>query len=129
MTEPAPQLQTQAGINNTILDSTITGDGKVPTPIYIDENANTNKSGKLLKPKKPESDQCPVCDEKVKPSDKGVECEICLTWYHIKCQNVSTKHYECLTDKDCQFHWFCKGCRRGADSLYNQSLHAYGSNS
>ena len=39
-------------------------------------------------------DNCGVCRKPVRITEKGVECEVCTQWFHIKCENVSTALYE-----------------------------------
>ena len=32
---------------------------------------------------------CPECNKKVTYRSKGVECECCLNWYHVKSGDIS----------------------------------------
>ena len=36
---------------------------------------------------------CPGCQKKAKYRTKGVECEVCLNWYHLECGNISEFEY------------------------------------
>ena len=36
---------------------------------------------------------CPRCQKKVTYRTKGVECEVCLNWYHLVCCNISESEY------------------------------------
>ena len=40
-----------------------------------------------------------VCRKQVRVTEKGVECEVCTQWFHIKCENVSIALYEILNDQ------------------------------
>ncbi len=42
--------------------------------------------------------KCAECKEDVKDLDKGVECDICQTWVHIKCGKLSNAFYGELQD-------------------------------
>ena len=34
---------------------------------------------------------CAKCDKEVTETDDALQCETCMIWYHIKCQDVSQK--------------------------------------
>lgn len=40
--------------------------------------------------------------------EKGVLCEICDTWYHIKCNSVTGDTYKYL-QRPLSIDWYCKG--------------------
>ena len=58
-----------------------------------------------------------VCSKPVRVTEKGVECEVCTQWFHIKCENVSTTLYEVLKDQKNKCHWLCSSCEVGAKKL------------
>ena len=62
--------------------------------------------------------KCGTCSAPVEENDKGIECELCLNWFHIKCQNISVKHYNVLKDSTLSLHWFCDRCDLGAKKIY-----------
>ena len=54
---------------------------------------------------------CPDCERRVTYRSKGIECEACLNWYHLKCSNVSDKEYEQISE----MLWYCKRCKEQRD--------------
>ena len=63
--------------------------------------------------------KCGTCNKEVADTDKALECEVCLDWYHIRCQKVTIRLYEALKSADDEdgCSWFCSFCRRGAKKL------------
>jgi len=51
----------------------------------------------------PEKDARGDCNKVVHEREKGLLCEVCNEWYHIKCQNVSAETYSFL-QKDVGIH-------------------------
>ena len=43
----------------------------------------------MFLPKKDLNGICPECNNKDTSRSKGVECECCLNWYHVKCGDIS----------------------------------------
>ena len=66
-----------------------------------------------------ESVKCGDCGQAVKDTDKGIECEICLRWFHIKCEGVKDEIYRCMKkDQGHQgVHWYCKICEVGVAKI------------
>jgi len=58
--------------------------------------------------------KCGTC---VKLVEDGVQCEICDQWFHPHCQGISESLYKMLVDYKDDIHWFCQGCRGGAEKL------------
>ena len=54
---------------------------------------------------------CPDCERRVTYRSKGIGCEACLNWYHLKCSNVSDKEYEQISE----MVWYCKRCKEQRD--------------
>ena len=54
---------------------------------------------------------CPDCERRVTYRSKGIECEACLNWYHLKCSSVSDKEYEQISE----MVWYCKRCKEQRD--------------
>ena len=52
---------------------------------------------------------CGICDRPVAKNHRGLECDECGHWVHIKCGNVTSKNYELLLLKE-QFTWICPRC-------------------
>ena len=51
---------------------------------------------------------CPCCSRKVTYRSKGVECESCRNWYHLKCGKISDDVYASMTE----IVWYCESCCR-----------------
>ena len=51
---------------------------------------------------------CHCCSRKVTYRSKGVECESCLNWYHLKCGKISDDVYASITE----IVWYCESCCR-----------------
>ena len=51
---------------------------------------------------------CPYCSRKVTNISKGVECESCRNWYHLKCGKVFDDVYASITE----IVWYCESCCR-----------------
>jgi hypothetical protein len=56
-------------------------------------------------------EKCNVCDEVVKDEDYGIYCEICKSWFHTKCEEMSVDEYSFL-EAHKSFHWYCKACNK-----------------
>jgi len=61
-------------------------------------------------------DKCGSCLKAVSDQE-GVQCEICDKWYHCRCQSIAEPMYSALNQFSTELHWFCKGCRGGAEKL------------
>ena len=48
----------------------------------------------------------PECNKKVAYSLKGVECECCLNWYHVKCVDILDDQYRNISETV----WYCRKC-------------------
>ena len=48
----------------------------------------------------------PECNKKVTYRSKGVECECCLNWYHVKCGDISDDEYRNTSETV----WYCRKC-------------------
>ena len=56
-------------------------------------------------------DQCNICNSSVKAGDKGIMCESCKLWFHVKCVGINLKLYDLLQLEGAkQIHWFCSQC-------------------
>ena len=44
-----------------------------------------------------------------------MQCEICESWWHIKCIGMSDETYKYLKKEECKdLHWFCTRCSNDA---------------
>ena len=71
---------------------------------------------------------CGVCDKPVKSNQRGIQCEVCYSWLHVKCINMSSDDYSQLQVSD--EPWCCNTCLKEAlpffdtsdsDSIFNAS--------
>ena len=49
---------------------------------------------------------CSECKKKVTYRSKGVECECCLNWFHVKCGDISDDEYRNISETV----WYCRKC-------------------
>ena len=80
------------------------------------ENAAKSKSPILSLSKM--LDQCPVCNNSVKISEKGVNCNDCKQWWHAQCCDIDDAQYEWLTGNNntgYDIKFSCKNCREKED--------------
>lgn len=64
---------------------------------------------------------CPVCQELVNETDRAIECEICLSWFHQACCKVSDSLYNIISsDENDQISWYCTYCKRGAKQIMSK---------
>ena len=52
---------------------------------------------------------CRICDKSVRNNQKGLLCDLCGLWCHIKCANVSGKEYDHYCEL-AEFDWLCPLC-------------------
>lgn len=58
---------------------------------------------------------CPTCKKEVGDKDEGIQCELCLKWFHILCLGMSRETYKFLMNPvNMNIHWFCKTCNVNA---------------
>lgn len=69
------------------------------------------------------SNTCGVCNKTVRDKDKGLKCDICNFWHHIKCESIDDKTYEAIKSLDEQddqvlgIHWYCRKCNVSAAKI------------
>ena len=54
------------------------------------------------------TDICLFREKVFKTRDKGICCDLCSKWIHIKCSNLNDLDYEYLKSK--YKTWYCKTC-------------------
>ena len=52
---------------------------------------------------------CGVCRRSVACTHKGLQCDACINWFHIKCVAVTPTQHETFCDSE-EFSWQCPGC-------------------
>lgn len=62
------------------------------------------------------NDLCLVCNELVKTSDNGLQCDMCHEWCHANCAGIDKTSYRALC-KVATARWFCKPCDPKVDQL------------
>ena len=60
----------------------------------------------MFLPEKDLHGTCPECNKKDTYRSKGVECECCLNWYHVKCGDISDDDYRNISETV----WYCRKC-------------------
>ena len=64
-------------------------------------------------------DKCSRCSKMVGVKDDGIQCEICQTWFHPKCVDVSSDLYGYL-QKCTNIHWYCDTCNKGIGQVVEE---------
>ena len=70
------------------------------------ETALSRDIPEMFLPEKDLNGICPDCNKKVTYRSKGVECECCLNWYHIKCGDILDDEYPNISETV----WYCRKC-------------------
>ena len=70
------------------------------------ETAQSRAIPETFLPEKDLNGICPECNKKVTYRSKGVECECCLNWYHVKCCDISDDEYRNISETI----WYCRKC-------------------
>ena len=65
---------------------------------------------------------CGVCDRPVARNHRGLECDDCQCWVHIRCGEVTTKEYENMLHQG-NFTWICPKCAlpNFSDSFFEEN--------
>lgn len=101
-------------------DSSLSQSARMPKG-KSDKDERSDRVDRVEKTEKGDREECKCgsCLKEVGEQDNGVLCEICETWYHCRCQAVSDPMYKALSQYGADLHWFCKGCRYGAEKLFS----------
>ena len=51
---------------------------------------------------------CRVCLKTMRVNQRGVQCDFCDIWYHVKCVQMNTQIYNALANSSCI--WECADC-------------------
>lgn len=60
---------------------------------------------------KDNSSSCGGCEEVVEEKDRGVQCDICMKWFHVKCGKVGNDVYKAIGTTG-GIDWFCPPCKK-----------------
>ena len=52
---------------------------------------------------------CSVCTKRVRKNERGLQCDSCQVWHHVKCEKVEDEVYEVLKKQQGTL-WFCTPC-------------------
>ena len=63
---------------------------------------------------------CGICHKNV--NEKGIFCNNCNFWQHIKCNGISASEYEALSNEPDDIPWLCINCTK----TYHQSIFPFG---
>lgn len=55
---------------------------------------------------------CKPCKQIIVDSDSGIQCDLCLMWFHCKCVGLSESDYEHFRELDCLGYWFCRADKK-----------------
>ena len=86
----------------------------------VDTNGKTLRSKALKNPTKPSSSKqacngnCQVCKKTCSSEDLAIDCNKCLSWFHLTCSDMSKKAYDILENnnfKQMGIGWTCTKCR------------------
>jgi hypothetical protein len=64
---------------------------------------------------------CGVCSKAVRKIQRGILCEDCIQWFHIKCIDLPVSEYNKLSTSD---SWYCNPCTlpNFTDSFFDLDL-------
>ncbi len=71
---------------------------------------------------------CGICHKPVKVNQKGILCDMCNLWHHIKCINMTTAEYFRLAENE-EEPWECSDCQfpyKFTDSFLSTPVHVHG---
>jgi hypothetical protein len=71
-------------------------------------------------PNEKEVERCHVCKKEFKSGEKAIACDVCMSWSHTKCVNMSADKFKHLQDE--QVSWYCAECKGAAKALRNQMI-------
>ena len=70
------------------------------------ETALSGDTPEIFLPEKDLNGICTECNKKVTYRSKGVECECCMNWYHVKCGDILADEYRNISETV----WYCRKC-------------------
>ena len=73
-------------------------------------NNNDNGAKAKIKCGNSGKEECKICDNKVGKNDKGINCDMCNFWYHVKCLKMNDATYEIYSNETVK--WVCNWCIR-----------------
>ena len=86
----------------------------------LDDFISSERAKSDALPTRNQTDICPACKLAVLHGQDGLNCEICKSWYHPKCQDISPMEYRHLQDDtfDIPFYcWRCESTRISSSTL------------
>ena len=63
---------------------------------------------------------CGICHKNV--NNKGIFCNSCNFWHHLKCNDISASEYQALSNEPDDVPWFCLNCTIS----YHESIFPFG---
>ena len=87
-------------------------EGDVATSVMMKENLMLHDlCGNCVDEAKRQA-ECGTCNTLVRQRDRGLECKVCDTWFHIGCEKVTVSQYDFLMqDENKTILWTCNKCR------------------
>jgi hypothetical protein len=77
--------------------------------------------------------RCGICHRAVQNNHRGICCDNCNNWFHVRCANVSASQYRTLSNSS--ESWLCNGCHGvtcelgATPDLNKQSIRCHNNNS
>ena len=89
------------GTNSIVLKSDLIKD-RIVEALSADKDLNSQNNFKW---------PCSICNKNVTDSMKGIRCDSCKKWCHIRCDGTSAEEYEYLVlNEDTSGDWHCLYC-------------------
>ena len=82
----------------------------------LHSNIDMSQTYKIEKHSQNQDDRdsyCGKCDRLVKNNDKGIQCDLCIKWFHNQCCGISSETYSIVSEAEC-IDWYCSDCRNEA---------------
>lgn len=68
---------------------------------------------------------CGCCQDRVSTGQMGLECEICKFWFHAKCEKLTKREYDKISDVIEKVSWHCKECKSFAGKIVEENRKLY----
>lgn len=78
-------------------------------------NKKREKEEKVGEKRAEKEEKCGVCKSTVEDVEKGVQCELCESWFHCKCEGLQDDTYRLM--KQDKIHFYCGRCDKAAGRL------------
>lgn len=89
-------------------------DETMPMPSLVNENVDPDRrrdrQTSESENEEPTTANCPHCKQEV--GEVGMQCEVCYSWFHNECEDISAEDYKFFTSSKAarQTSWSCRTC-------------------